>query len=460
MPLYYFLLKPISGQHFNKISLRKEVDNVAGRFINTDRTGVLTQQSVSNTMAANIKGILNNPYYLHSDKRALQCTYFNINTTMTTLDEATKGNYGEISPDSPLRYNKISGFYIYGMSKIEPNYEVGEFGVEGSDISGDAVILPYTVVPYPGDCFILDDITKISKGKMMFQITGVDPNTLDTGAVMYKVSYNVISTDGIENIEHQVVRRMKFMLGHTGTNFATFMDEVIYSEAKDIETISTMLKDYYMSLFYDPKIQSFAYLYSNNGTIGGSIENQYGYHEMMGFNVYDPYLIEFMIRNKIMTGSTNYIFITHQTVMPTTFPIDYDRTIFSSLERKDIKNHIGTYIGNMIKCDQPLSLLYAYPIDYYCMEYRTLERGLFVINIFDDPEFGEMIKANRKIDDSSAILKNIIIKFFNNEEINLELLKSLYHINYLQNKELFYLIPMAIFCIDKTLEGIASKTSI
>lgn len=429
---------------------------MAGRFINIDRTGVLTQHSISNSINNAVKNILNNPYYLYSDKRASKCIYFNINTTMTTLDESTRGNYGEISPDSPIRYNKVRDFFIYGMSKIEPNLDVGEYGLESSDISGDAIILPYTIVPYPNDYFILEQIN----GPLLFKVTGVDPNTLDTGAVMYKVSYTLASSDGLENIEPQVVKRLRFMIQNIGTNFASFIDEESFNDAKEIEAYSIMLKDYYISLFCDAKIQSFSYNYSNNGTKGGSIPNQYGYHEFMGFKVYDPYLIEFMIRNKIIEGSTNYIFVAHQMVMPTTFPIDYDRTFFSSLENRNICSHNGSYVGNMIKCDQVLSLLYAYPIDYFYMEYRTLERGLFMINIFDEPEFADMIKNNSQVNDPNWIMKNIIIKFFNNEPITLEFLKGLSHIDYLQTKELFYLIPMVIFCIDKTLEEMMSKTSI
>jgi hypothetical protein len=431
---------------------------VAGRFINTDRGGVLTQTSITNSITTAVKNILNNPYYLYSDKRASKCTYFNINTTMTTLDEATRGNYGEISPDSPLRYNRVYDFYIYGISKIEPNLDVGDYGIEGATVTGDAIILPYTLIPYPGDYFILDQID--SDRPLMFKVTGVDPSSLDTGAIMYKVSYALDSSDGMENIEPQVVKNLRFFIQNMGTNFATFMEEDTYADAQSMEAYSTMLKDYYISLFYDAKIQSFSYNYSNNGTIGGSMPNKYGYHEFMGFKVYDPYLIEFMIRNKIISGSTNYIFVSHQMVMPVTFPIDYDRTFFSALENQDITTHKGTYVGNMLRCDQVLSLLYAYPIDYYYMEYRTLEAGLFMINIFDDPEFADIIKANgQRPNDPNWVMKNIIIKFFNKIDITLDDLADLSHLDYLQTKELFYLIPMVIFCIDKTLETMMSKTS-
>lgn len=430
---------------------------MAGRFVNTDRTGVLTQQSISSSIVSAVQNILQNPYYLFSDKKASECTYYNINTTMTTLDESTHSNYGEISPDSPLRYNKVSGFYLYGMSKIEPNLEIGDYGMEASEISGECIVLPYTLIPYPGDRFLLSQIS----GPLVFKVTHVDVNTLDTGAIMYKISYVLDSSDGLEDIEPQVVKNLKFSISNYGTNFASFISEEAYNDASAMEKYSTMLKDYYISLFYDTAIQSFSYNYSDNGpSYGAGLPNMYGYHEFFGFKVYDPYLIEFIIRNKLISGSTNYMYVAQQMFLPNTFSIDYARTIFYSLENQDINSHGGTYVGNLILCNQRLSLLYAYPIDYYYMEYRKLEKGLFMINIFDDPEFGDYIKNNsQRSDDNSWCMKNIIIKFFNGEEITTSDLEALDHIDYLPDKDLFYLIPMTIFCIDKTIESALTETS-
>ena len=71
---------------------------------------------------------------------------------------------------------------------------------------------------------------------------------------MYKINYTLCTSDGLEDITPQVVRRYKFMIQNIGTNFATFMDEESYSTAGDLEAYSTMLKNYYISLFFDNKI--------------------------------------------------------------------------------------------------------------------------------------------------------------------------------------------------------------
>ena len=140
---------------------------MAGKFIKN--SSMLS--TAPNFIVSNVKSSINNPYYLFNNSSASICTYYNINTTMTTLDEATRGNYAEISPESPIRYNKISGFYIYGINRIDPSMEVGEFGLETSGIQDDAMILPNTIIPYPGDFFVLDQIEK----QYLFKVTAVNP---------------------------------------------------------------------------------------------------------------------------------------------------------------------------------------------------------------------------------------------------------------------------------------------
>ena len=222
---------------------------MAGRFITTTNMKDIMPQ----VNADNAKQLLNNPYYLFNNTSASVCTYYNLNTTMTTLDESTRGNYGEISPESPLRFNKINNFQIYGFNKIEPTMEVEEFGLEGSDVTGDAMILPNTIIPYPGDRFTLQQI----KGTYYFKVTAVNINTLDTGAKMYRINYTLESSDGARNIEPQVVKVYNFSLANYGSNFGCLIEEAVAAQISDIEKYTALLKDYFIQLFYDNKIQSF-----------------------------------------------------------------------------------------------------------------------------------------------------------------------------------------------------------
>lgn len=354
----------------------------------------IRQSMVETKIPDTVKTILNNPYYLFNEKTASIVTYYNLNTTMTTLDEATRENYGNVSANSPLRFNKITGFYLYGISRIEPSLEITEYGLESDNIDGEAVILPNTIVPYPGDYFTIDQLGS----NYIFKINHVNPNTLDTGAVMYKANYSLSYSDGLKDIEKQVVKTFRFLESNIGTNFASIIEEDTYLKLSELEAVSTMLKDYYIQLFYDVRVQTMCY-----------------YRDSAGFKVHDPYLLEFLIRNNILSGSTDYLYLDHQMFLPNTFGVDYDRTIFSSIDHKDMKKHIGLYIGNLLLVTQKLSLLYAYPQNYYYMEYAKCNNKFHLIDIFEDPDFGNKIKNNNK---TGNVMKDILIGFFNDEIIN------------------------------------------
>ena len=256
---------------------------------------------------------------------------------------------------------------------------------------------------------------------------------------MYKANYSLCASDGIQEIEDQVVKTFKFVYGNIGTNYACLIEDDTYSAITELQEMSILLKDYYIQLFYDSRVQTMCY-----------------YRDSAGFKVHDPYLLEFLIRNDILSGSTNYLYLDHQLFLPATFGVDYDRTIFSSIDHKELKKHIGLYIGNLLLVTQKLSLLYAYPQDYYYMEYARSNSKFHIIDIFDDPDFGNKIKNNVK---TGNVMKDILIGFFNNENITKEQLESLKHIDYMNNVELYYLIPITIYILDSGIQNMLAKTS-
>ena len=395
---------------------------MAGKFINTD------QKITFDTLADNMKDLLNNPYYQFSDKKGTICQYYNINTTKTTLDEATRGNYSELGPDSPIRYNKVKNAIIYGFGKLDINLEVTDFGLEGNDITGESYILPDTIIPYPGDFFTVDQLDK----PYLFKVTNAQPNMLYSEQVMYKISW-VLSYRDLHDINNQVVGEYVYNNSAFGTNNKVVIESSIYDLVSQIQDTLIKLKDYFYMLFYDQKVQTFIYLHNKV------------------IHTYDPYLIEFISRNNILSGATDYIYVTQQMFLPSTFGIDYDKTIFSCIEDKDIstKAKIRT-VGNLLLCDQKLSLLYQYPIDYYYMEYAHLNTRYHSIDIFNDLEMLYYIKNNIKTDNA---LWNIMIKYFNNESIISNDLLEIKNIDYCENMELYYGIPIAIYCMERMVES-------
>ena len=97
---------------------------MAGKFVNTE------QKVTFDTLSENVKELMKNPYYQFSDKKGSVCQYYNINDKKTTLDEATRANYSELGPNSPIRYNKIKDAIIYGITKMDIALDITDFGLE------------------------------------------------------------------------------------------------------------------------------------------------------------------------------------------------------------------------------------------------------------------------------------------------------------------------------------------
>ena len=97
------------------------------------------------SLVESYKDRLKNPYYTQTDKKATIVTYYNINKAKSTLDEGLKIEYSRLGKDSPLRFNRIHNFFIYGLERISTQLESGDFGIVASDIEGEAIILPNTI---------------------------------------------------------------------------------------------------------------------------------------------------------------------------------------------------------------------------------------------------------------------------------------------------------------------------
>ena len=170
---------------------------MGGKFINTEH-----KESID-TLVTGVKDILKNPYYRWNDKSGTPVTYFNQNTEKSTLDTSTKLYYQDVGLASPIYYNIIKDFMLYGIEQIAIQMVNDEFGPEASEISGEAIILPNTITPYVGDYFNID----YTEEKLLFKINDVSPDTLENGSNIYKVQYKLESARLEEILEEQKDRK-------------------------------------------------------------------------------------------------------------------------------------------------------------------------------------------------------------------------------------------------------------
>lgn len=409
-----------------------------------------THKNIVQSMVNLQADLIKNPYYLFNDKKATIVDYYNLNTTRSTLDEALKIPYSNLGKDSPLRFNLINEFYLYGIDRISTELDMGDFGIESSDITGEAYILPNTIIPYPGDYF---EIKHISERKYLFKVTAITRDTFDNGANYWRISYRLDQISD-EKLLPLVVDEFQFSTGTVGTNFASVVKKTSWDLATALDNVAVMLKQYYKSLYYNNKVQTFTFVHLY----------QLCQNRQSSSFFYDPYLIEFMIRNKVLDNDGNeFMFIDHKTILKPEFRIRYTKTIWDVFEKRDI-SRIGScrYISQADYINDPATIFQSRYEDYFEMNYQN--EPIYMVNQNPVEVLPSTIiyhiEHNQLFDYGDEFEKyNIFVKYMNGIDFDIRDIVPYENIEDTDMDEInFFAIPLAIFCIERYIEKLLSKT--
>lgn len=397
---------------------------MAGKFINTEH-----RDNIDN-LVTGLKDILKNPYYKWNDKSGTAVVYFNQNKEASTLDDSTKLYYADIGIDSPIKYNMIEDFMLYGIEQISISMENGEYGAEASEIAGEAIVLPNTIIPYPGDYFNII----YTEENLLFRVIDVTPDTLENGANIYKIQYKLESSQLEEVLEADNIEdKYNMIVNNIGTGFNTIIRHESYNLIKSLDQVLYNLRIYYKSVFYKERVQTFVFLHN-------------------GQRFYDPYMIEFLKENKILDGNEDYIYLCQQIKLSNLFPIKYNKTFFRCLETKDLKRlRFYEHRGSAEYISDPLSIFQTRLENYFEIKHEVsdTEYGLpcFKDDLINAIEDNRLLKCNDSV-------YNIIIKYFHNIPIDQEDIDNLDYIDFSDNIIIFYSIPCIIYCIERFVKSL------
>ena len=400
---------------------------MAGKFINTEHRDNI------DSLVDGLKQTLKNPYYKWNDKSATPVQYYNQNKEETTLDESTKLYYADIGIDSPIKYNVIEDMMIYGLDQIAIAMENGDFGPEASEITGDAIILPNTIIPYVGDYFNII----YTDENLLFRVIDTTPDTLENGANIYKIQYK-LETTALNDVidEENIEDKYNMIVNNLGTGYNPIIRHESYNMIKKLDQVLYNLRTYYKSVFYKSRVQTFVFLHNER-------------------RFYDPYMIEFLKENKIINGDEDYIYLYQQVALSTLFPIKYSKTFFKCLEKKDLERiryyeHRGTaeYISD------PLSIFSTRMEDYFEVKHEVFDIDFGILPCFND-EMINFIEDHKLFDyKCNNAIYNIIIKYFYDEMITQEDIDTLNFIDFSDNITIFYSIPCIIYCLERFIKSL------
>lgn len=414
----------------------------------------VTHTQVTQSILDLQQDLLKNQYYLFNNMKALPVDYFNINTNRSTLDQALAIQYANLGTESPLRFNLIHDLYLYGLDRIALNLDYNDSMVEASEISGEAVITPNTIIPYPGDYFIIQMIGS----RYLFQVNKVDKDTLDNGANYYKINYKLQyqDHDTMDRLLPLVVDENQFVSGNVGSNFSPVISKAKYDLGKILDDTSVMLKKYFDSLYFNNKVQTYTFVHL--------------YHvcrtNMNSDYFYDPYMIEFIIKNNVLSNmGDKYLYIDHKTTLRADFPIKYNRSIWKVIENRN-KSELtscktesaGQYI------DDPATIFSTRYENYFELNYNDpiqFGRDLAdTINIIPNAVIGHIINNQLFDIDSEYSKYNLLIKYFNNKDISAEDLLPLNRITELDNDNVnYFALPMIIFVLDTYIKKLMTNNN-
>lgn len=385
--------------------------------------------------------LVNNPFYQYNDQKPIICTYYNLDKTFSSLDTGSKLSYNNIGADSPLRFNRIYDFIIYGFNKIQLSSKIDEFGLESDDITGDCVVIPNNFMPTEGDYFEVDHI---KDSTYLFLVTDVQKDTLNDGSNAFKVSYKLEYNSNI-NLEPLILHNYRAIEVREGTNIKKVVRCEDYDIAKFIDDTCVYLKKYFNDLFYNQYVQTWIY------------------EDLTSYRIYDQYMIEFLIRNKILAdGEDSYIAVTHIIPVHQTFNIDYDKTFLREFEKKrkdkllssnrnilpDYINHYGSIFDSRYET-------------YYKAQYVERQQPPYTTYCIGDDLLYDIVD-HKLVDDTYEennieLWKNILVKYFWDEEITKEEVESIENLKFEYAKNAYYIIPLLIFCLEKYIISFLNK---
>ncbi len=250
------------------------------------------------------------------DKSPVFVTYYHVNVNETTTDEGFRDIESIIGNRSPLRFQKIENFPMYGLDQVVLAIQDSEQGLD-TEYSGEAVILPNTIKPLQNDIFKINHV----KGSFLFRVTEVQYDNIRPDNY-YKINFRFewLDDEKADKLDEQVEENFSCILQNIGTEENCLIQEDYYKQLKLIDEMFNDMVKTYKILFYNERYNCFLW------------------ERLDGYKIYDPFQTVFFNNHKLLNNKADY-----STVMLSEEfndhkrKLKYERSIYRCFERRDTK---------------------------------------------------------------------------------------------------------------------------
>lgn len=380
-------------------------------------------------------------YSTFLDKRPSFVTYYHVNKVLSTTDKGLKNIEALNGVRSPIRYNKILQFPIYGIEDVVLQLDEDNYGLD-TDYDGEGVVLPNTIHPTGDDYFTIDYLDK----KYTFRVTRWQYDTIRSNSY-YKIEFTIrgVDPDIQQDIENQVVKVYNCIFENIGTNNNCLL------ESSDIELLNTLnslydtLRHNYLDLFYIKKYNSLLFHKDE-------------------FNIlFDQNLSHFCNKHNLFNndGEIETIFLYEEP--RDYFPRSYARSIYDKIEHRedDCLCNFDTYYDTEAALATDSVFYYWRDKRFRYMQYYTVNENMFDVEIdrYIDKMFIDALNnknPNDLSDDLSIIVYNYMVSGVDNITPTCKKMKRKHYSYSLHN---FVFIPLVMYCIRQLINQLSQTSS-
>ena len=367
--------------------------------------------------------------------------YFHIVKALSTEDTGLLNVEKLHGTNSPIRYNLLKNFPLFGLERILTDLEDDDnIGLQ-TEYSGEAIILPNTITPLPDDHF---SITAIGK-KHFFRVTEIHYDTiLDRN--YYKINFVIRAVDNTKYYKEFLEKTNDTYVciyDNYGTQDSFIIKEEDYNKQEKLMNLYNKITKKYFLYFYNEKYNALV------------IKNDFGINCL-----YDAFVNYFCNEQELFSYNPrelmNYKF--YLETRPE-FHLLYLNSIFNVFINKDLEilrsNKFLKYFYTIPTFTDSIFQFYG-DYDTSSVNYSSKKINLFNKhnhNIISE-EFLDALQNNSHTEFTNNIY-NILISYLYDQDVSKLLNITDIKISY--SYEDYILIPILLFIIRKQFSSTNSE---